>query len=129
MDEKLHYRLFAKLIMFVTLLLGGFIGYVSGFNMGKQQTLELIQEGRQIEQTTARSTASTTTAADQLTSTQLECYQSSLGESAYTNFLAGTTLTADQETTVAACADVEATTSPTVTETTTPAVVPSTPAQ
>lgn len=125
MDDKLHYRLFAKLLLFVTLLLGGFIGYVTGLAMGKQQTLELIQEGRQIERTTATGTADRTTASS-LSADQLTCYRALLGNDQYVKYLAGGSLTATQAARVATCPTTSttapaATSSPTVTVTATPA--------
>ncbi len=54
--NQLSYRLFAKLLMFLTLLLGGFIGYFYGYEMGKQDTMTTVAQVRAIDQT-----ASTTT--------------------------------------------------------------------
>jgi len=45
--SELNHRLFAKLLMFLTLLLGGFIGYFVGYDMGEQHAIELLEKGRE----------------------------------------------------------------------------------
>lgn len=120
--------MFAKLLMFVTLLLGGFVGYISGFAMGKQQTLELIQEGREIQLTTVSGTAKVPNAAT-LSQDQLDCYKAMLGDTLYAKYLGGADLSADQASKVAGCTATAAspvsalapTSAPVATATTTPA--------
>lgn len=90
----LHYRLFAKLLMFLTLLLGAGIGYGTGFQMGQQNAIRLLHEGRLAEQTTATDDATTDTATnDALT----KCYEDTLGADRYAKIAAGSAeLTVDE---------------------------------
>ena len=88
-----HYRLFAMLVMFITLLLGMGIGYVGGFAMGKQDALELLQAGRDAEATTVQAqTKATTTDTAALT----KCYTDALGADRYAKWTAGEGLTVEE---------------------------------
>lgn len=51
--SQLNYRLFAKLLMFLTFFFGGLVGYFFGFEMGKQEALELLEKGRMSANTEA----------------------------------------------------------------------------
>lgn len=44
--SELNHRLFAKLLMFLTLLLGGLVGYFVGYDMGEQNAIQLLEKGR-----------------------------------------------------------------------------------
>lgn len=104
-NGDLHYRLFAKLIMFLTLLLGGGIGFFVGVQVGQDNALTLLQEGRLAEQTTVQTTpssAATTSAA------VTKCYEETLGAVHYAEITAGTKeLTVDEVFKLLPCTNLE----------------------
>lgn len=106
MDEKFHYRLFAKLLMFMTLVLGGAIGFVGGLEVGKQNALELIQEGRQVEKTSVNEDADSSTEAT-LSDAQVKCYEDALGDERYAKYAEGEALTTEEVFKVLPCEDLE----------------------
>lgn len=94
--EDLHYRLFAKLLMFLTLLLGGAIGYFTGVMIGEERAKELIYEGLTIAQT---SEDITTIQKKALAS----CMKTKLGATRYAEWEANATLTLDEISIIVSC--------------------------
>lgn len=91
----LHYRLFAKLLMFLTLFLGAGIGYASGFQMGQQNAIQLLQEGKLTEQTTANQSTATTDS--EKNAALSKCYEETLGTDRYAKITDGSAeLTVDE---------------------------------
>jgi hypothetical protein len=92
-SEMMHYRLFATLIMFLTLLLGLGIGWFGGFSVGQRNAKQLLEEGRTAEATTVDEQAA---AANDKQATEVklaECYQETLGKERYNKWTAGEGLT------------------------------------
>lgn len=95
--DALQYRLFAKLIMFITLLLGLGIGYFAGVEVGEQNALELIQKGRTAEATTVDEQTATAKKSDEASATALaKCYEEGLGKDRYAKWTAGEGLTVEE---------------------------------
>ena len=91
--EMMHYRLFATLIMFMTLLLGLGIGYFSGFSVGQQNALELLYKGQQAEAAAVQEQAK---ADDAAATTLAKCYSEALGVERYQKWTAGEGLTVEE---------------------------------
>lgn len=104
-NGELHYRLFAKLIMFLTLLLGGGIGFFVGVQVGQDNALTLLQQGRLVEQTTVQATP---TAAATTSDVVAKCYEETLGAAHYAEITAGTKeLTVDEVFKLLPCTNLE----------------------
>lgn len=94
--EDLHYRLFAKLLMFLTLLLGGAIGYFTGVTIGEERAKELIYEGLTLAQTSDDSATIQKTAL-------AACMKTKLGAVRFAEWEANATLTLNEISTILTC--------------------------
>lgn len=94
-SDLLHFRLFAKLILFVALFLGGVVGYYVGFDNGEQHAKELLEAGRLSEETLVNSDVILSKKRQQMLSEAVQCYQQKLGSERYTAFVTGDDLTAE----------------------------------
>lgn len=103
-----HYRLFAILVMFITLLLGMGIGFLGGFDVGQQNALEMLQAGRSAEATTVQ--AKTKKSATDTTAL-VKCYTEALGADRYAKWTSGEGLTVEEVFKVLPCESLEKTTS------------------
>ena len=101
--NDLHYRLFAKLLMFITLFLGMALGYTGGFVMGQQNALVLLYQGQQ---------AADTVAADEeedglLNTAVADCYKEIFGATRYSQIAAGQSLTTAETVQVRSCEELD----------------------
>ena len=103
-----HYRLFATLLMFITLGLGMGIGFLGGFDVGQQNALVLLQQGRDAEATTVQEKA----AKSESGATALaKCYTDNLGADRYAKWSAGEGLTVEEVFQVLPCESLATSTS------------------
>ncbi|MBI4175039.1 hypothetical protein HY523_00295 [Candidatus Berkelbacteria bacterium] len=97
----LHFRLFAKLLMFITLFLGIAIGYAGGFVMGQQNALALIYQGQQAADTMVADDI------DAMSAAMVACYKEVLGSARYAQMQAGYALTTNESLQVQDCAELK----------------------
>ena len=88
-----HYRLFAMLVVFITLLLGMGIGFFGGYDLGQQNAMEWLQAGRTAEATTVQAQAAKS---DTNKAALAKCYTENLGAERYAKWTAGDGLTVDE---------------------------------
>lgn len=91
--DMLHYRLFATLIMAITLLLGLGIGYFAGVSVGQQTAIQLLYKGQEAEAVAVQSKAETTAKSN---AALAKCYEETLGVERYQKWTAGEGLTVEE---------------------------------
>ncbi|MEK7460887.1 MAG: hypothetical protein AAB647_01575 [Patescibacteria group bacterium] len=102
-----HYRLFAILVMFITLLLGMGIGFLGGYDVGQQNAFELLQKGRTAEATTVQEKAEKS---ENNMAALAKCYTDNLGAERYAKWTAGEGLTVEEVFAVLPCESLKTTT-------------------
>lgn len=104
-DGQMHHRLFAKFLMFVTLLLGGLVGYFAGFYVGQANAVKLLHEGELSSQTEVTSTPSAVATVDPKVAA---CYEETLGAERYAVITSNTDqLTVDEVFKLLPCTTIE----------------------
>ena len=103
-NNELHFRLFAKLLMFITLFLGLAIGYAGGFVLGQQNAMRLLYEGQQAADTNVDDLDEEEMMMNQAVA---DCYKETLGVTRYSQIAAGQALTTAEVTKVRPCENLK----------------------